>query len=612
MGMLLVTATAFAGAQMKDSPDKPSYLYVYKDTQKLDVTNEDWQLVSGPYSYTMELRSWQHFDNQWVAGLGGSGSEFNNSLRDYVFFWNTNYDDTQTNGRSGILTWDADGSGEVTGIATNTVGSIDGIDFFTWTFTNALNIYDYIGNEHCDVSCPTNSSINYGVIDGSGDEETDTTHGNYTRTAQTVWHLQTGGKSLPGRQSLWQLSGNANAVTNKRTVIAGPFATGGGPVNGISYGQIAIGREKTLGTLGSDGKLWTVLPDDQEVDVTPYVAGNDFYTFTVNAQKYKLHILANDYPLADDRVRPQAYYCVGQKIVFQAVFSPDITSSSYYNSPIWNYTADYINNHWTDANGCEEYNIAPIPAMSNPTTAWFYNKQTQDATANLGLYCKFNNGQSVYLVRRGMFNVFTPTISFIPSGGFTVNVRHYGAAVLFGVGQSDGTGSLIGKANINSIPKFPGQAMATQLVNRSASVDGVPFPVPFGTGGAIFLDNVKIYPGSQSSLTNDPGNPHSNLLGTVIVHDQPGIPITVASWASGNDYFNTYFRFRPEGDSDNIYVTLGRADWSWQGNVDYTGGIPYNPWTLSNWTISGAGTVGPTFNQENDFPVWLGVNLNFP
>jgi hypothetical protein len=368
--------------------------------------------------------------------------------------------------------------------------------------------------------------------------------------------------------------------------------------------------------VGSDGNLYTALPDGIDISVMPVVAAPR-YAASVSAQKYTLRIVVNGTtPLADDRVRPQAYYCVGQKLNFEAVFSPNNMSGLNYISPIWNYTADYINIHWIDENGCEEYNISPIPAMSNPTTAWFYNKQTHDATANLGLYCKFNNGQSVYLIRQGKFNVFTPSITFIPSGGFTVNVRHgthlNSAAVLFGVGQSDGTGGLGIQANINTILIFPGQAMATQLVNRSASVDSIPFPVPYGTGGAIFLDNGEIYPGSQSSMTNDPANPHSNLLGNVGVIDQPGIPITTASWASGNDQFNTYFRFRPDGDSDNVYVTLGRVDWSWHGNVDYTGGIPYDPWTLSNWTISGAGTNGPTFNQVNDFPVWLGTSINFP
>ncbi len=302
------------------------------------------------------------------------------------------------------------------------------------------------------------------------------------------------------------------------------------------------------------------------------------------------------------------------------MFSPNIPGLSSV-SPVWNYTADYVNNHhFIDLYGCEEYNIDNNgPAVSNPTVAWFYNKQTQNVTVNFGQNCKFNNGQSAYIFRQGKFNVFTPSITFGSNGDFTVNVRHGTgagfAAVLFGVGQSDGTGALGISAYIDSIPKFPGQAIATQLVNRQASVDNIPFPVPYGTGGQIFLDNVGVYPDSQVSMTNDPAVPHSNLLGRVIVDDQPGIPLSylnLAACASGNDHFNTYFRFKPDGDSDNIYVTLGRADWSWHGNVDYTGSVPYNPWLLSNWTISGAGTSGPTFNLVNEFPVWLGICSNFP
>ena len=437
---------------------------------------------------------------------------------------------------------------------------------------------------------------------------------NVTRQYSSQERIRTGGKKIPGRQSLFRFS--ASALT--WTQLPWSAEIGRVPVTPFFWNSqpVASGSIRLMGQrVGNDGNLYIALPDGEDLPAMPVVDSPN-YTASVNAQKYLLNLTANGNPLSQDHVRRGAYFCVGQLVTFAGVFSPDSIPGLNYTSPIWNYTADYINNHWTDENSCEEYNIAAGPAVSNPTPAWFYNKQTQDATANLGMNCKFNNGQSVYLVRQGKFNVFTPSITFIPSGGFTVNVRHgthlNSAAVLFGVGQDDGTGALGMLANINSIPKFPGQAMATQLVNRQASVDGVPFPVPYGTGGAIFLDNAEIYPNSQTSLTNDPNNAHSNLLGTVTVRDQPGIPITVASWASGNDQFNTYFRFRPDGDSNNIYVTLGRADWSWQGNVLYNGGVPYNPWLLSNWSITGAGTSGPTFHQVNDFPIWLGVNLNFP
>ena len=46
---------------------------------------------------------------------------------------------------------------------------------------------------------------------------------------------------------------------------------------------------KDLGALKADGNLWLTLPDDVEKDITPYVAGNDFYTFNVSGQEYLSH-----------------------------------------------------------------------------------------------------------------------------------------------------------------------------------------------------------------------------------------------------------------------------------------------------------------------------------
>ena len=231
------------------------------------------------------------------------------------------------------------------------------------------------------------------------------------RTAQTKILMETGGKTGVSRQNLFNISGEAIKIPAKAWVFSPYGIVSSDSPTAIPPEQVSI---SDFGNLGSDRSLWHVLPDNSPpIVITPYVKGNDFYTFNLGAQKYKLHIVANDYPLAEDRVRPQAYYCVGQKLNFEGMFSPS-PSGLNYTSPIWNYTAEYINNHWTDANGCEEYNIAPIPAMSNPTKAWFYNKQTQDVTANLGLYCKFDNGQSVYLLRKGMFNVYRPATVFYP------------------------------------------------------------------------------------------------------------------------------------------------------------------------------------------------------
>jgi len=594
--LCLVVSAGLANAAIQNqaNPDKPSRLYVETDTQGFNYNGNgiSYDYYNGAHILVGTASGVQNYNHTWTDGAGGGGS-WSSDHTDSTISDNPLYTGSDHYHVDGQFSWAPTDWPTLTNCTETLTGDtwllgwadIDvGLD--PWQSDQV----PLIQMEHCqikDTKSTWTGTNNY-------------SHYDFKRTAQTKMKLQTGGKALSKQQNLFVVSGSATAILANFAIP--PFVNL--PTQPISAQSVVIG---SLGSLGSDGNRYVALPDNASPDVTPSVAGQKFYTFNVSAQKCKLHILANENPLSDDHVRSGAYFCVGQKLNFQALFSP-APSGLNYTSPTWNYTADYVNNHYTDSHDCEIYNIAPIPAMSNPTVAWFYNKKTQDATANLGLYCKFNNGQSVYLVRQGMFNVFTPSIAFIPSGGFTVNVRHYGAAVLFGVGQDDGTGGLGMQANINSIPKFPGQAIATQLINRQASIDSI----PFGTGGTNDLDNTEIYPGSQSSMTNDPNNAHSNLLGTVRVIDQPGIPITVASWASGNDQFNTYFRFRPDGDSDNIYVTLGRADWSWHGNVLYTGGIPYNPWTLTNWTISGAGTSGPAFNQVNDFPVWAAIYSNFP
>ena len=434
------------------------------------------------------------------------------------------------------------------------------------------------------------------------------------RQADSQIKLATGGWAGSTKMNLWVISASATAINPPYSAY--PSTPWTGASSPIAPQNISIFGK----TVGSDGNLYLLLPDNTNLDATPIIAGAPaYYTYNVTAQKYRLNITANGNPLAEDRVRREAYFCVGQKVVFQGVFSPATIPGLDYTSPTWNYTADYINNHWTDANGCEEYNIAPIPVMSNPTTTWFYNKQTQDATANLGMYCKFNNGQSVYLVRQGKINVFTPSIQFYPESGSNavVEVRHdpvNGNANItyLGIGDDDQIDAMRFSAMITSVHKFPGQAIATQLINRQASIDSI----PFGTGGTNDLDKSEIY--SQASLTNNPLFPNGVPQGQVEFFDAPGIGLSYpsptpyiivsgAAWASCNDHFNTYFRFKPDGDSDNIYVTLARVDWDWHGGTDYIGGFPSDPYPLTNWQISGTGHGGPDFHAVNDFPIWPAV-----
>ncbi|MEI7534037.1 MAG: hypothetical protein WCK57_06660 [Verrucomicrobiae bacterium] len=151
------------------------------------------------------------------------------------------------------------------------------------TTTYAIGLPPF-GDEHCVVSDPKNPQpIVYGA-DGSDDDITTNIYSEtYERTAQTVWHVQTGGKAIPRRQNLWRFTGSAWKIADKRAVP--PFA-GAAMQEITNKTQIVL---KDLGNLKADGNLWLTLPDDVEKDITPQVANLPFYTFSVGGRKYLSH-----------------------------------------------------------------------------------------------------------------------------------------------------------------------------------------------------------------------------------------------------------------------------------------------------------------------------------
>jgi hypothetical protein len=422
------------------------------------------------------------------------------------------------------------------------------------------------------------------------------------RTADTAMKIQTGGKSISMVRNLFGITATATQNLNPTNYFADvdfDEITVENVIASVPSQNISIG---SYGNLSTNGAKYVVLADNSDVDVTPYAAGVNCYSFTESQQKYKLHILANGNPLAQDHVRNGANFCVGQQVTFQALFTPPVPGLVSTNVT-WNYTLDYINNFYTNSDGCEIYNDAPIPAMSNPTTAWFCNSQTQNGTAELGVYCQFGNGQTAYLVRQGMFNVFTPSITVAPQnppGPPSVNIDSVDLQPVIRIGlTSTNTGQLYDlmafDGNVVSELQFPGEVIVTQLINRNTSIDGVSFG---GTGGSYYLDSNVVYPQSDDAVSANISG--SECVGTSSFGDGPYIGIQEASWASINDHFQTYFRFRPSG-TGNIYVTLELVNWDWNAYVQYTG---INPLSLSSWTISSSGIDGPTFTPSNVFPQW--------
>jgi hypothetical protein len=103
----------------------------------------------------------------------------------------------------------------------------------------------------------------------------------YTRHAQTKLKLQPGGLAVPHRMNLFQISGEAQGILDKRAVPPYTHTT----MQVIPPQNMQMGK---LGKLGADGNLWVALPDGgTPIDVTPHVA-KPFYIFGATEQKYRL------------------------------------------------------------------------------------------------------------------------------------------------------------------------------------------------------------------------------------------------------------------------------------------------------------------------------------
>ena len=282
IGLMLAVATAFATTQTKTTQDKPWRVYLLSDVQNKTGTthykDEVYENAWGNFEAddddgTSENQTWVNYNHFWLDGIGGVGGEYNNWQNDYWDYQGNHYG--SAGGMTGNITWDETGYGEEIGL-NNDGTTITG-------FTNSSTVWGRIGNEHCNVSDPVNQTWDNDYSAWDDDNDRGSQHDTYTRTADTVWHVQTGGKSIPGRQSLWQFSGSASEILDKRAV---PQFYGANMREITNKTQISLG---SLGNLKADGNLWLTLPDDVEKDITPTVAGKDFFTFSVGGQKYLSH-----------------------------------------------------------------------------------------------------------------------------------------------------------------------------------------------------------------------------------------------------------------------------------------------------------------------------------
>jgi hypothetical protein len=158
--------------------------------------------------------------------------------------------------------------------------------------------------------------------------------------------LRTGGKAIPQHQNLFVIRASATAYPNLDPAHDG-LNSQAGYWNDFypQWGTHSVPPTtiRVLGKqLGADGNLYTALPDGIDVSIMPIVA-EPRYAANVSAQKYKLRILVNGYPLADDRVRPHAHYCVGQYLEFTPTWSPPLPTGTQRNPVQWTFGGKYVN-----------------------------------------------------------------------------------------------------------------------------------------------------------------------------------------------------------------------------------------------------------------------------
>jgi hypothetical protein len=141
-----------------------------------------------------------------------------------------------------------------------------------------------------------------------------------------------------------------------------------------------------------------------------------------------------------------------------------------------------------------------------------------------------------------------------------------------------------------SAPASPtGQYAGTQLINSNTTVVAEPSTSPSyrTTNGQTCLDN-DVFDYGPVSASN----------GILTGLDAPGSLLTAqVAQLTRTDSFSTYFMYRPDGDSRNIWVSLGRLDWGWQGTATQVG-------TSGTFTGGGTATPNPSGVASFALPQW--------
>jgi hypothetical protein len=423
--------------------------------------------------------------------------------------------------------------------------------------------------------------------------------------------LYTGGKSTFRRNNLFTLSGSAKQ----------PWQSIFGQDASIPSTALAVGF---LGRLYSDAKRYVILPDNDRFEVTIFadqtIPGRyTNYSYEVSATKHKLLIQANSYLLSQDRIRPNAFYCVGQQLIFTYAFSPAVegivenqTLYDWILTPtfvnIFRLTSPYAINETTDAPDFADpwEGLFDMSLMSQPQCkVWYLRANTSGHqstnNAKLTLTLTMSNGQQVRPLGKGQFGMYQPRVaSFTPDPVPPLpQVQPTTPDPTLALGNAAGSGAMTWNLMLAhpQRARFGQEAYYTQLIKRHSTWNAYLAPwltLTDSTSGDFWLDNYYIY-GGAGTYGSDP----------VPFSDQPS-RVGIETFVEINDSMKAYLRFKPSG-STSIPVTLGLVTWGWHARAELIGGA----WGLA---ASPAPSVSPLVSDWSimAFPKWQRVYTNTP
>jgi hypothetical protein len=349
----------------------------------------------------------------------------------------------------------------------------------------------------------------------------------------------------------------------------------------VPPGQITVAGQ----TAGSDGNVYTVLPDNLTMDITPH-APPQRYSYSVGASEYTPQIQANNITL--DPVQTNATLCVGQQVNFTLTGSPPCVLTLVH----WNLPDKFVNSiNYPNPSGSANYfkddsllyNISPPDNIG--TSCWYVNGTGGAVSATVTF--SFANGQTATLAAIGKFAIYRPTVTKpimwtqTPYQG----TFHQGTISTLSLDNNDMNFELSISSPYGGIGNF------VQLVQADCTSDVLPY---YQVTGSYWLDNSYPY-----NSNNIPIFANGNNVWFVDYPSFPGNRLIQI-----NNHYETYLVYLPDPQGSSIWVTLQKITWAWAASAQ----LPINTLT---WDINNPPaliTSGPSDSDE--FPVWQSTLKN--